>query len=320
LSGPLPHPLVALRERLRSISRAVDNTRQHVDDASELLSRQIQALQLQLEQTTNASQLEMARTREILRAICDREPWQRERLSALRAEERYADSFVDDEPLVSVVIPTFENGRLLRERAIPSVLAQTYQHFEIVVVGDDAPDEARAAVESFGDPRLRYSSLLYRGPYPTDPLSRWYVAGVPPYNEAVRLARGLWIAPLDDDDAFRPEHIERLLRSAQSERLEFVYGTMERRDPDGARAVLGRFPPEHSHFGLQSALYHAGVAEIFELELTDWLFDLPYDWGLAQRMLRSGVRMKMIPEINVDYYPSKLWGQRNGGPPLAPPE
>jgi hypothetical protein len=312
--------LAALRERLRSISRAVDSTRQHVDDGTELLSRQIQALQLQVEQTANASQLEMVRTRDILRAICDREPWQRERLSALRADERYAEPFVDNEPLVSVVIPTFDNERLLRERAIPSVLAQTYQHFEVVVVGDDAPDETRAAVESFGDARLRYSSLLYRGPYPTEALSRWYVAGVPPYNEAVRLARGLWIAPLDDDDAFRPEHIERLLRSAQSERLEFVYGTMERRDPGGATAVLGRFPPEHSHFGLQSALYHAGIAEIFELELTDWLFDLPYDWGLAQRMLRSGVRMKMIPEINVDYYPSKLWGPRNGSPPSSPPE
>jgi hypothetical protein len=315
----LPPPLTALRERLRSISSAVGETRQHVDDATEQLSRQLQALQLQLAETTNMHQREMARTREILRAICDREPWQRERLSALRADERYAASFVEPEPLVSVVIPTFKNQRLLRERAIPSVLAQTYQHFEIVVVGDNAPEGTRAAVESFGDARLRYSSLLYRGPYPTDPLSRWYVAGVPPYNEAVRLARGLWIAPLDDDDAFRPEHIESLLRLAQDERLEFVYGTMERRDPDGATQVLGRFPPEHSQFGLQSALYHAGVAEIFELELTDWLFDLPYDWGLAQRMLRSGVRMKMIPEINVDYYPSKLWGP-NGSPPPGPPE
>lgn len=295
-------------------------TRQHVDDASELLYGQIHKLRLQLEETTALHQREMARTREILRALCDREPWQRERLRALRADKRYAEPFAEPDPLVSVVIPTFENQRLLRERAIPSVLAQTYQHFEIVVVGDNAPDEARAAVESFNDARLRYSNLPYRGPYPADPLSRWYVAGVPPYNEAVRLARGLWIAPLDDDDAFRPTHIERLLRLAQNERLELVYGTMQRRDPDGATQVLGRFPPEHSQFGLQSAIYHAGVAEIFELELTDCLFELPYDWGLAQRMLRSGVRMKMIPEISVDYYPSKLWTGREGAPPVWPPE
>jgi putative methyltransferase (TIGR04325 family) len=59
-------------------------------------------------------------------------------------------------------------------------------------------------------------------------------------------------------------------------------------------------------------LYHAGIAEIFELELTDWLFDLPYDWALAQRMLRAGVRMCMLDDISVDYYPSLLWTPRDG--------
>jgi glycosyltransferase involved in cell wall biosynthesis len=301
----------ALRERLRTIASAVGETRSRVDDTAAQLSAQIGELQAQLEQTAAAQQRELARTREIMRAICDREPWQRERLRALREREDYDAPFTEPEPLVSVVIPTFDNHRLLRERAIPSVLAQTYQHFEVVVVGDDAPGEAQAAVESFADPRLRYSNLPYRGPYPADPLSRWYVAGVPPYNEAVRRAGGLWIAPLDDDDAFRPDHIERLLGQAQRKRLELIYGATLRRDPDGATQVLGRFPPEHSQFGLQSTLYHSGIAELFELELTDALFDLPYDWGLAQRMLRAGVRMSMVAEISVDYYPSKLWTARN---------
>jgi glycosyl transferase family 2 len=308
-----PSPLTALRERLRTIASAVGETRSRVDDTAAQLSAQLRELQAQLAQNTAEHQRELARTREILRALCAREPWQRERLRALREREDYDTPFTAPEPLVSVVIPTFDNHRLLRERAIPSVLAQTYQHFEVVVVGDEAPDDARAAVESFADPRLRYSNLPYRGPYPSDALSRWYVAGVPPYNEAVRQARGLWIAPLDDDDAFRPDHIERLLEQAQRERLELIYGTALRRDPDGATQVLGRFPPEQSQFGLQSTLYHCGIAELFELELTDALFDLPYDWGLAQRMLRAGVRMTMVAEVSVDYYPSTLWTPRNGG-------
>ena len=272
----------------------------------------------QLEAALTAQHGESARLREIVRAICDREPLQRERLRDLRASDGYLAPFQESEPLVSVVIPTFDNHRLLRERAIPSVLAQTYQHFEVVVVGDAAPDAARAAVESFGDARLRYSNLTYRGPYPSDPLARWRVAGVPPFNEAVRLARGRWIAPLDDDDAFRPEHIERLLEAARREQLELVYGTMLRRNPDDSAAVLGRFPPENEQFGLQSTLYHAGVAEIFGLELTDWLFDLPYDWGLCQRMLRAGVRMGMVDEVSVDYFPSQWWTPREGAPPPAP--
>jgi hypothetical protein len=162
-----------------------------VDDASTLLSGQIDALSQRFEVSTATHQADMARMREMLRTICDREPWQRERLHALRATEGYDVPFADPQPLVSVVIPTFDNYRLLRERAIPSVLAQTYQHFEIVVVGDAAPAEAQEAVESFDDARLRYSNLTYRGPYPSEDRARWYVAGVPPYNEAVRLARGL---------------------------------------------------------------------------------------------------------------------------------
>ena len=341
MPGLLPHPVTALRERLRSIAHAVGETRQHVADARTDLSAQIEALRAQSEghrasddagraevdaslaalgAALTVQRAESARLREVMRSICDREPWQRERLRALRASSDYLSPFTESEPLVSVVIPTFDNYRLLRERAIPSILAQTYQHFEVVVVGDAAPDEAREAVETFGDARLRYSNLTYRGPYPPDPLERWHVAGVPPYNEAVRLALGRWIAPLDDDDAFRPDHIQRLLETAQRERLEFVYGTMLRRHPSGSTEVLGRFPPENAQFGLQASIYHAGVAKIFELELTDALFDVPYDWGLCQRLLRAGVRMRMVDEISVDYFPSQWWTPRSVKPPSPAPE
>lgn len=315
---PLSNPVSAMRERLRSIARAVGETRQQVADTRHALATQIAAL----EERVAAQQVETARQREILRAICDREPQQRERLHALRASPGYAEPFEAAEPLVSVVIPTYDNHRLLRERALPSVLAQTYQHFEVVVVGDAASDEARAAVEGFADPRLRYSNLTHRGPYPEDPRSRWYVAGVPPYNEAVRLARGHWIAPLDDDDAFRPDHIERLLQTARSERLELVYGTVLARHPDGGGRVQGAFPPASGDFALQTAIYHAGLAEIFALELTDWLFERPYDWGICERMMRAGVRMRMLDEINVDYFPSHWWTPRDalGQAPEALPE
>ncbi|MEJ7787653.1 MAG: glycosyltransferase [Solirubrobacteraceae bacterium] len=313
----LPPPINALRERLRSIAHGVGETRQYVVD----VQAQIAALDARLKQLDLAPASrrdESARLREILRSICDREPWQRERLRELRSSDDYLSPFTEAEPLVSVVIPTYDNHLLLRERAIPSVLAQTYQRFEVVVVGDGAPDEARAAIESFGDPRLRYSNLPQRGPYPSDPVARWHVAGVPPYNEAVRLARGHWVAPLDDDDAFRPEHVERLLETAQRERLELVYGTILQRQPGGGCDVLGRFPPEQGQFGLQAAIYHAGVAGIFELELTDWLFDLAYDWGLCQRMLRAGVQMRMVDEISVEYFPSQAWAPRDSESP--PPE
>ncbi len=248
---------------------------------------------------------------EVLRFIHSRGQWRRGRLRELRADPSYERPFMDADPLVSVVIPTYDNHRLLRGRAISSVLAQTHQNFEVVVVGDAAAEEARVAVESFDDPRISFSNLPYRGPYPEDPQTRWLVAGVPPTNEAVWLARGLWIAPLADDDAFRPHHIERLLAHARSERLELAYGRICQHLPDERAATsLGRFPPEHAQFGLQSALYHCGVAGIFELELADASLGLPCDWGMCVRMMEAGVRIGMLDEATVDYYPSRHWTPR----------
>ncbi len=107
-----------------------------------------------------------------------------------------------DTPLVSVVIPTYDRGELLVNRAIPSVLAQTYENVEIVVVGDAAPESTGERLRDLGDPRITYRNLTLRGPYPEDARDRWHVAGVPARNAAVALAHGEWIAPLDDDDAF----------------------------------------------------------------------------------------------------------------------
>ena len=93
----------------------------------------------------------------------------RERLWDLRDSDEYARAFDDDEPLVTIIITTYNNWALLRERALPSVLAQTYEHFECIIVGDAAPPEAAAVVASFADARLRFVNLPYRGPYPRNP-------------------------------------------------------------------------------------------------------------------------------------------------------
>jgi putative methyltransferase (TIGR04325 family) len=189
------------------------------------------------------------------------------------------------------------------------VLAQTYQRFEVIVVGDAAPEAAKDAVESFGDPRLSFHNLELRGPYPADPERRWLIAGGPPFNEAVRRARGEWIAPLDDDDAFRPDHIEALLEAARQRRLEFVYGRIAQHEPGGNLTELGLFPPELGQINLQAALYRADLRDIFGLELADALFGEPNDWAVCQRMMRSGVRLGMIDHLVVDYYPSSAWGR-----------
>lgn len=337
---PLPPPLVGLRERLRSVAASVSDTRQRVIDSHRALSDQVGELRSAVDSKVDESRWALSgqlaeiraavdagaaarpahmpevKMREMLLAIADQEPWHRRRLWELRSTPDYELAYTEAEPLVTVVIPTYDNYRLLGERSIPSVLAQTYQNFEIVVVGDSAPEEAGSVIDEIGDPRIRFHNRPYRGPYSEDPQARWLVAGAPPFNDAVRRAKGRWIAPLDDDDAFRPDHLEVLVGLAQRDRLELAYGRAETHWPDGHREEVGQFPPADGILSLQMAIYHAGLAPSFELELTDATFGLPADWGLFRRMLRAGVRAGMADQVVVDGYPSALWMQREGASAL----
>ncbi len=58
-------------------------------------------------------------------------------------------------PTVSVIIPTYNRANLV-SRAIKSVLNQTYQDFEIIVVDDCSEDNTEEIVKSFNDSRIRY--------------------------------------------------------------------------------------------------------------------------------------------------------------------
>jgi hypothetical protein len=314
-------PVGRLQARLAGMAAVIGQTRDAVQGLAatgqsqraeiEGLGGRLAAIEELLRSEREESAARDERIQRILRVLFNDERTLRERLWRERSSSEYELAFTESEPLVSVVIPTYDNFRLLGERALPSILAQTYRNFEVVIVGDQAPAEAAATVASFGDERLTFHNLNRRGPYPSDPTAFWHVAGVPPFNEAARRARGRWIAPLGDDDAFRPHHIEALLELAQRERREATYGKFLAHfvDQDRPAQAIGVFPPAYTHFGVQVLLYHAGL-RFFEMELADELFGLPGDWSLAERMLRCGVRFGMVDDVVTDYYPSWSWTPR----------
>jgi glycosyltransferase involved in cell wall biosynthesis len=109
------------------------------------------------------------------------------------------------DPLVSVIIPTFRRPELLT-RALASVLEQTYEHWEILVVDDnDACSRARVETEALmrsyeGVPRLRY-------------LKHQANKGLPAArNTGIAAASGSLIAFLDDDDAWLPEKLAKQVK------------------------------------------------------------------------------------------------------------
>jgi glycosyltransferase involved in cell wall biosynthesis len=100
------------------------------------------------------------------------------------------------QPFFSVIIPVYNRADILRD-AVASVLAQTCQDFEIVVVDDGSRDDPAATVAAFADPRLRFFRQDNAG-------------GGAARNRAIDEARGRFIAPLDSDDIFLPHHLAAL--------------------------------------------------------------------------------------------------------------
>jgi hypothetical protein len=198
--------------------------------------------------------------------------------------------------LVSVVVPTCSRGRILVERSIASVLDQTYSNIEVVVVGDHATPETLAAIRSVNDPRVRFEDLSVRSPYPADPERARMCVGSRPYNRALELARGAWIAPQRDDDEFTSDHIETLLSVALEHRLEFVYGDSWMEMPDANWTRLGEWPPRQGGFCPGSMLYAAPL-KFITMDEECWRVGEPNDWNLWRRMLGAGVRAGHVDRI-----------------------
>src|SRR3954454_21021300 len=103
-------------------------------------------------------------------------------------------------PIISVIIPTY-NARHLIKRAVDSVLAQSEVAFEIIVVDDASTDGTAEFIDRVygSEARLIVRKLL--------------VNAGPAHARIVGLtqASGTWIAPLDADDAWRPDRLAHLL-------------------------------------------------------------------------------------------------------------
>jgi glycosyltransferase involved in cell wall biosynthesis len=107
------------------------------------------------------------------------------------------------QPLVSVVVPVYNVERYVAA-AIQSVLDQTYDTFELLLIDDGSPDRSVEICQQFTDPRIRLLRQENRG-----------LSGA--RNTGIREAKGEYVAFLDSDDQWQPEklrsHVEHLARS-----------------------------------------------------------------------------------------------------------
>ena len=95
----------------------------------------------------------------------------------------------------SVILPTYNRDRIL-PRAIRSVLAQTHENFELIIVDDASVDDTSTVIEQFTDSRIRYCARQENG------------GAAAARNSGLRLAKGRLLSFLDDDDEYLPGFLE----------------------------------------------------------------------------------------------------------------
>lgn len=132
------------------------------------------------------------------------------------------------EPLVSVIMPTYNRPDFLA-RALSSLCKQTFTDFEVVVV-NDCGEPVEGIVQSFAD-RLQITYVRHAR-------NRDRSAA---RNTGIRASRGKYIAYLDDDDAYRAEHLELLVHALRAQGACVAYTEAEwveeERIATGYRAV-----------------------------------------------------------------------------------
>ncbi len=104
-------------------------------------------------------------------------------------------------PQVSVIIPLYNKGPYIK-RALDSVLSQTFQDYEVIVVDDGSTDDGPEVVSGYKDARLRIIHQENAGPGAAR-------------NRGIKEAKGQYIAFLDADDEWLPEFLENSVLNLQ---------------------------------------------------------------------------------------------------------
>jgi glycosyltransferase involved in cell wall biosynthesis len=200
--------------------------------------------------------------------------------------------------LVSVVIPTLDRPKLLL-RAIQSVLRQTFQEIEVIVVIDRQNDDIVSAVQSVDDPRVR----LFTNP------DRVTASGA--RNVGADQAKGEWIAFLDDDDEWLPNKLERQIAFASGRAPALVSCLSRIVTPIATyispRAIYDNTAPIDEYLFARPTLFGGtGFIQTSSYLLPRQLFnkvrfdaESPHDdWAFLLRLSKQvGARIETVPEV-----------------------
>lgn len=112
-------------------------------------------------------------------------------------------------PLISVIIPTYQRRDKLK-KTLESVLSQTYTNYEVLIMDDGSNDGTKEMVNSFNDSRIFYNWQKNTG------------GPAKPRNDGIKIAKGEWVAFLDDDDQWSEDKLSEINEQI-NDNIDFIY-------------------------------------------------------------------------------------------------
>ena len=123
-------------------------------------------------------------------------------------------------PLISVIIPLYNHESFITE-ALDSILNQTFQDFEIIIINDGSTDKSETIVQQISDKRIRYFSQENRGAHYT-------------INRGIEFSQGMFISILNSDDSYFNTRFEKCLKELETNpSVDAVFTGIEYINQDG---------------------------------------------------------------------------------------
>ena len=195
-------------------------------------------------------------------------------------------------PYFSVVIPCFNRANFL-PISIKSVLKQSFQDFEIIIIDDGSTDNTKSVVSSFNCDKIKY---FYKENEERN-IAR---------NYGVEKASGKYIVFLDSDDEYSPAHLEtRKALLMKNNEVEFLYG--------GVKVIGSEYVPDRHNYQKMVHLSTCAIGGTFFIKkrvslLLNGFIEMPLgsDGDLFERACNMGINMLKTEIPNYIYHSETL--------------
>lgn len=114
--------------------------------------------------------------------------------------------------MISIIMPAYNAARYIEE-AITSVLNQTYQNWELIIIDDYSTDETAQLIQAFCKKDSRIHHII----------NKINLGVAKSRNKGISIAAGEWVAFLDSDDCWHPEKLKKQIDFAESHKGEFIF-------------------------------------------------------------------------------------------------